>query len=406
MSEKYISVFSGIGGLEHPSVHPILICESDQPCQTVLRSHYPDAEIIDDICKLDSPPSADYIVGGWPCQDLSSAGTLGGIEADRSGLFFKMLEVAKKAGAHTLIGENVPNLLTINQGKDFLVVLDAFVRAEYRFVSWRVLNARAFGLAQSRRRLFIVASKNPEHALALHASVSDLSTPKSTEKAYGFYWTGGKRSICFSKGFVPTLKIGATDNNGRAPVAVFFRGLIRKLSAEEFLRLQGFSELEEFGFSKSTLLRMAGNAVPLPMGNFVVKSVFDLCRPDSIRTGFGHTSESGFLEHEMMWEMSSKAPSLCANLADFLDESGDVLSPQASAGLIVRSVRASQPMPRQLFSILLRLAESPQLKLWPSRGNSFEALDAMQEAIAKYELDLPSIDDFENDSESDEGVGQ
>jgi site-specific DNA-cytosine methylase len=50
---------------------------------------------------------------------VSSAGTLGGIRASRSGLFFEMLRVARHSGARTLVGENVPNLLTIHQGKDF-----------------------------------------------------------------------------------------------------------------------------------------------------------------------------------------------------------------------------------------------------------------------------------------------
>ena len=386
---RYISLFSGIGGFEHPSVPPLLFCEQAPACRQVLQRRHPGIEVHPDVTQLHEPPRADIVAGGWPCQDLSSAGTLGGITASRSGLFFEMLRVAKASGAHTLVGENVPNLLTINRGRDFRVVLDALVTEGYRFIAWRVLNARAFGLPQERRRLFVAASTERERAAALHCALPVLPPRCSSLDASGFYWTGGKRSICFSPGYVPALKVGGA-RGGCSPVAVLLGPRVRKLSPLEFLGLQGFRELPTEGLAPSTILRMAGNAVPVPMGHFVLSSVIDVSPMD----GVGVTSEaigaSGMLDSGLTRVIDHKPPPLAANLIDFVDpDANDSLSAQAAAGLIVRSVRSGRPMPRRLFEVLWSLTKNRSGKLWPSRGNSFVALDEMTSEVEAYRGGLP-----------------
>ena len=400
---RYLSLFSGISGLEHPAVPPLLFCEHDSACQGVLRRRHPEVDVCSDVTELREPPRADIVVGGWPCQDLSSAGTLGGINARRSGLFFEMLRVAKASGAHTLVGENVPNLLTINRGLDFQVVLNALLAEGYPFVAWRVINAREFGLPQERRRLFVVASTERERAAALHCELPELPPSRSSIVASGFYWTGGKRSICFSSGYVPALKIGATDNKGRAPVAVLLGGRVRKLSPLEFLCLQGFQELPTEGLAPSTILRMAGNAVPVPMGHFVLSSVASVSPMSGVRTAFGLVGPSGMVDGGLSWVIDHKPSRLATNLVDFVNPgSDDSLSAQAAAGLIVRSVRSGHPMPRELFAVLWRLAEDRRGKLKASRGNSFEALDAMATEVEAYRDGLPTISEYRDDVEDDD----
>ncbi len=400
---RYLSLFTGIGGLEHATVPPLLFCERDGACQGVLRQRYPGVAVCEDVTLLDRPPEADMVVGGWPCQDLSSAGRLGGITARRSGLFFEMLRVAKASRAHTLVGENVPNLLTINRGRDFQIVLDALVAEGYRFVAWRVLNARAFGLPQERRRLFVVASTHRERAEALHAAIPALPPTRASAVTSGFYWTGGKRSICFSTGYVPALKIGAADNKGRAPVAVLHGDRVRKLSPKEFLDLQGFRELPTAGLSPSEILRMAGNAVPVPMGRFVLSSVASAAPMTGVRTAFGLIASSGTLDGGLSWVIDHKPTPLATNLVEFLTaDADDSLSAQAAAGLIVRSVRSGHPMPRELFDVLSRLAEDRSGKLKASRSNSFEALDQLKEQVTAYQRGLPTISEYRDDPEDDD----
>lgn len=396
MTLKYLSLFSGVGGLEHPEIAPLLTCEVDPSCQEVLRKQYPDADSWATVETL-SPPQAEMVVGGWPCQDLSAAGRLGGLSGARSGLFFEMLRVAKQSGASTVIGENVPNLLTLRKGSEFATVLEALTESGYPFISWRVLNARSFGLPQDRRRLFIAASKSRIAAEALHAALPEhpARADRAAPVAAGFYWTGGKRSVCFSPGFVPALKIGATDEKGRSPVAVLIGDRVRKLTIAENLRLQGLEHIDVSTLAKSAVLRMAGNAVPRPVGQFVVESVAGSAPFGGVRTGFGVIGRSGIYEDGVPWIVEHDPGHLATNLIDFLDlEVEDSLSAQAAAGLIVRSVRSGKQLPRELFEALVELSRDRSQRVHPSRGNSFAALDEMRETIEWYSRELPTVQDF------------
>ena len=387
----YISLFSGIGGLEHPDFAPILFCEQDRECQAVLKLG--DARgssiIHSNITDLRSPPPVDFVTGGWPCQDISSAGKQEGLAGGRSGLFFDMLRVSVASGAHTIIGENVPNLLTINSGRDFEVVKSALREHGYKHIAWRTINAREFGLPQDRTRLFISASRHSNHALALHARIPERTLSNSTLNVHGFYWTGGKRSICYSKGFVQTLKVGGTDNKGRGTVAIFDGRLVRKLTVSENLRLQGFPDLPKTGLSPSTLLRMAGNAVAKPVGEFVVSSIMESAEPSGMRTGFAQRAASGYFDAEMEWSIEHGVGPLAANLGQFLDPGiHPILSAQASAGLIVRSVRSQTPMPSDLFDALYRQSLVKGGKIQPSRGDSLSAFKYMLPQIIEYRNSL------------------
>jgi DNA (cytosine-5)-methyltransferase 1 len=382
---RYLSLFSGIGGLEHPAIEPLLFCERDGGCQEILKARHPSTPIHKNVESFVRVPKADFVVGGWPCQDLSIAGKQAGIVGVRSGLFFEMLRIAIAAKAHTLIGENVPNLLAIHRGEDFRGVLSTLTEAGYRYVGWRVLNARAFGLPQERRRLFVVASKHLEYAWAIHHAIPATKLDEPKRSAYGFYWTAGARSLCFSKGYVPALKIGASDEKGRAPVAVFVDGRVRKLSAGEYLRLQGFSSLLTAATqSSSSLLRMAGNAVALPVGQFVMKSVIEAFPGMGIKVGFGVVTEAGLYDDGVVWEVDHDVVPLASNLGDYLEPSGEELTAQASAGLIVRSVRSGHSMPRDLFDVLIERSSDRSTKLKPSRADSLRAMDSIMSEIERY----------------------
>jgi DNA (cytosine-5)-methyltransferase 1 len=392
---QYLSLFSGIGGLEMGSVEPRLLCERDADCRIILKQRHPAVPVHDDVFTLNTPPSAEIVAGGWPCQDLSIAGRQTGLSGTRSGLFFEMLRVARQARAHTLVGENVPNLISINGGIDFDRVLSALTDAGYKYVAWRVLNARAFGLPQERRRLFIVASRHPERAWALHARLPQKVAEGSSSDAYGFYWTGGKRSICFAHGYVPTLKVGAADEKGRAPVAVLMRDVVRKLSTSEFLRLQGFDALDGADLRASALLKMAGNAVALPVGRFVMNAVAECLPSAGLRTGFGRVDDAGFYDDGIVWMVQHETPKLASNLDAFLDEGGLPLSAQACAGLIVRSMRSGQRMPLELFDRLLELTDFRPAKIHPSRADSFQALDSMRQLLEGYRNSLLPVGAYE-----------
>ena len=99
--------------------------------------------------------SVDLICGGFPCQDLSVAGRRAGLAGERSGLFFEFARIVGELKPRFLLIENVPGLLSINQGLDFAIVLDTLDELGYG-VAWRILNSQFFGVPQRRRRVFIV----------------------------------------------------------------------------------------------------------------------------------------------------------------------------------------------------------------------------------------------------------
>jgi DNA (cytosine-5)-methyltransferase 1 len=106
-----------------------------------------------------SPPRRlDVLTFGSPCQDLSVAGKRRGLDGDRSGLFWEAMRIAGDGPLRprALLMENVEGLLSSNGGRDFALVLDAMAERGYRW-SYRLLDSQHFGVAQRRRRVFVVA---------------------------------------------------------------------------------------------------------------------------------------------------------------------------------------------------------------------------------------------------------
>ena len=356
---KYISLFSGIGGLEHSSIEPLLHCEIDPACASVLRKRFPGADFHADVTSLD-PPKVDVVAGGWPCQDISVAGLRKGLAGDRSGLFFEMLRVAKQSGAHSVVAENVPNLLTLESGNAFTSVLEAFALEGFPFVAWRTFNAREFGLPQQRRRVFIIASKERNLALNLHREHQYIDRgPRKKKVSAGFYWTAGLQSICYSVGFVPTLKVGSTLSIP-SPPAVEFGDCVRKISPREALAFQGFDPAEFADVSSADVYRMTGNAVPAPIGRWVFDS-FEADGTVDIQVSRMFTvGPNGFSEDGSITEVSHPTGPLAANLSDFLDwKDDDNFSERAAAGLLSRLRRSGKPCPESLLRRLVEIAGDP-----------------------------------------------
>lgn len=362
---RYISCFSGIGGLEG-STAPFQVCEQDSDCQKVLRRLYPCAQLHSDI-RTFKPEQAEIVAGGWPCQDISIAGAQAGLSGARSGLLYELLRVSREAGASSLVAENVANLLRMNLGCEFQATLDAVHASGFPFAAWRVLNARDFGLPQHRTRLILIASKSKQAAESLFR---DTPAPKPASvdgrkkaRAAGFYWTAGTHSINYSPGYSPTLKVGS-GLRIPSPPAVHYGDVVRPLSPDESLRLQGFSPDHFSDIPAGSIYRMAGNAVARSIGHWVFEGLGQPCRPAHGRVVvqdqlslFSSTrrfencglSVRGEVTH-YRYERSSKR---ACNLVDFIDTSSAVrLSQRASSGLLRRLARSGQAIPPLLEQAL------------------------------------------------------
>src|SRR5690606_11726146 len=99
--------------------------------------------------------SPELIAFGFPCQDLSVAGQRKGLSGERSGLFFRCVEILGAVRPRWIIVENVTGLLSSNRGRDMSTVVDSLDELGYRW-AYRVLDSQYFGVPQRRRRVFIV----------------------------------------------------------------------------------------------------------------------------------------------------------------------------------------------------------------------------------------------------------
>jgi DNA (cytosine-5)-methyltransferase 1 len=160
---NFATLFSGIGGfdlgLERAGMTCAWQCEIDKAARKVLALRFPDVPCLEDVCNVTSSNVAavDLVCGGFPCQDLSVAGKRAGLAGERSGLWFQFRRVLDELRPQWVVIENVPGLLSSNGGRDFAVLLRGLVELRYG-VCWRILDAQYFGVAQRRRRVFIVGS--------------------------------------------------------------------------------------------------------------------------------------------------------------------------------------------------------------------------------------------------------
>ena len=226
-----VSLFAGVGGfdlaLERAGVKVVASVEWDKKAQEVLRRHFPDSTIFGDISGVTGEqliaagfePRNGIITGGFPCQDLSVAGKRAGLGGSRSGLFWEICRLLDETRAQNFILENVPGLLSSNQGADMAVVLEALVERGYR-IAYRVLDAQHFGVPQRRRRVFIVGSlgesgATPEQILAI------------AESRAGYFKTGGKTRKSSARATSKSINIsGGKEVTNCLPASLYHHGTV------------------------------------------------------------------------------------------------------------------------------------------------------------------------------------
>ena len=173
-----LSVCSGVGGMDlglhRAGIRTVGFCEIDPTARAILAHHFPDVPCHDDLTTLnghDWHGRIDLVHGGTPCTDLSMAGRRDGLGGEHSRIYWDFIRVARDSAARWVLWENVAGALSSNRGADFAAVLwglsghhpgvptdgwrtiGVCVGVE-RAVVWRLFDARWFGVAQRRRRVF------------------------------------------------------------------------------------------------------------------------------------------------------------------------------------------------------------------------------------------------------------
>lgn len=152
------SLFAGIGGidlgLERAGMRCAWQVEIDDYAQKVLAKHWPNVPRYRDVreCGAHNLARVDVLAGGFPCQDISEAGTRAGLAGSRSGLWFEYLRLIGELQPRYVLVENVSALLTRGMG----TVLGGLAEIGYD-AEWQSLPAAAFGAPHYRERVFVVA---------------------------------------------------------------------------------------------------------------------------------------------------------------------------------------------------------------------------------------------------------
>jgi DNA (cytosine-5)-methyltransferase 1 len=136
---------------------PAFFSEIDSFPRSVLAHHYPDVPLHDDFTTIKQGEygAIDLLVGGTPCQSFSIAGLRGGMDDDRGNLALEFIKLAQRERPQWVVWENVPGVLSSNGGRDFGSFLGALAEIGYGF-AYRVCDAQYWGVAQRRRRVFVV----------------------------------------------------------------------------------------------------------------------------------------------------------------------------------------------------------------------------------------------------------
>jgi DNA (cytosine-5)-methyltransferase 1 len=170
---RYLDMFAGIGGFRAGLTRAggfqcVGHCEIDKYADKSYRAiheptkeecYYPDARTLDPA----TLPDFDLLCGGFPCQSFSNAGKRKGFDDARGTLFFELARLAEARRPSYLLFENVPGLLSHDQGRTFTTILTTLHGLGYG-LEWMVLNSKDFGPPQSRRRVYIVGYLDPRCA--------------------------------------------------------------------------------------------------------------------------------------------------------------------------------------------------------------------------------------------------
>jgi len=281
-AEAAVSLFSGIGGFElglaHAGIATTLICDKDPVARAVLAARFPDAAIVGDVADLRALPECTYLVGGWPCQDLSQAGRMAGMAGHQSGLVshvFRLLDGAARKPRVILL-ENVAFALSLKGGEAVRHVTEQLAKRGYRW-AYRVLDSREFGLPHRRRRVFICGMLDGDPAAVLFDGLDRESSPTLNPADIGFYWTEGNRGVGWTPDAVPPLK-GGSGLHIPSPPAIWNldTGHITVPSIEDAERLHGFAP----GWTEAARgpnrgdrerWRLVGNAVSVPVTRWIAE---------------------------------------------------------------------------------------------------------------------------------------
>ena len=261
---KFGSLFTGVGGFDLGFEQAGMKCEwqveFDKNCQNILRKHWSETELFDDVRTVGKHnlKSVDVICGGFPCQDVSIAGKRAGLAGERSGLWSEFARIIDELEPNWVVIENVPGLLSSNRGRDFATVIRWLAERGYG-VAWRILDSQYFGVAQRRRRVFIVGSFGSGSASEILFERENAQKNDEMEQP-GTTVVGSLRARGDGELHAGAKLIEVDEK-------------IRFITPTECERLQGFPDGWTDGQADSHRYKQMGNAVTVNVAEWIGKRI-------------------------------------------------------------------------------------------------------------------------------------
>jgi DNA (cytosine-5)-methyltransferase 1 len=256
---NYLSVCSGIEAAtvawHHMGWKPVGFSEIDKFPSQVLAHHYPTVTNFGDMTKYKDwniNDSVGLLVGGTPCQSFSVAGLRKGLEDPRGNLALTYLGILDHFRPKWCVWENVPGVLSSGSGKDFGSFLGALGELGYGW-AYRVLNAQYFGVAQRRKRVFVIGHLGdwkPAAEILFESESLSRNTEKSRKKGQDSAAFTASSFGNYSEGFGTIRAAGGDLGGGSETLFVPNVANCLQTTCDDYSRADGFNMIATGAFGK------------------------------------------------------------------------------------------------------------------------------------------------------------
>lgn len=234
--------------------------------------------------------ASDILIGGFPCQEFSSCGPLGGLESERGQLYKALIRYMEEYKPSVVVGENVINLLRMNDGAVIRTIVEDLKAVGYNVEVWNLF-APDYGIPQRRNRLFFICVRDDLQGFPTMPEPKFAFNHRTIEWAIGDLVDITDESVPNQSQFFAASKAkkgngqGDEVNDSNKPAYTiranpksrvqFHYSLPRRLTVRECARIQTFPDDFVFKHSKTTSMSQIGNAVPPVLAHLVATSVAD-----------------------------------------------------------------------------------------------------------------------------------
>ena len=264
----------------------------DEKCVATYNNYFDHKATVGDLSLIDphTVQKADILIGGFPCQEFSSCGPLGGLESERGQLYKALIRYMKVHQPKIVIGENVINLERMNKGEVIKTITSDLATPGYHVEVWKMY-APDYGIPQRRTRLFFICVRNDLEGFPTKPEAEFANDHRSVEWAIGDLINITDETVPNQSQFFAASRARkgngqGDENNKRNKPAYTIRAnpksrvqfhyeLNRRLTVRECARIQTFPDDFKFGYAKTTNISQIGNAVPPVLAYLVAKSVAD-----------------------------------------------------------------------------------------------------------------------------------